>query len=504
MTHLISKSNMWPFCKIAVFIASLLGPVTLAPVAKADPLSNVADDFSSALTPKVGTCSSATQLGIWPIDHKTQPISQPAAQRLYDTLLAYLLADANECVKVMDGAGIGVILSYLHKTGGLRDAGGNPVAALEAANQEVDIVALPQLFFQNGSVSLAIKAVQVDTGETLVQTEAYPLPDHLTSSALIDTARDLDVALSDAVEQLAAQVPNLGRLVPAGVFYQGSGVQPEFGRYFQDRLISLLVDKSANLLTGETLQVLTPEFDLRTTLGASMRARDLDPLARIADRDGANGLFQLRGTYWVFDDVIDITMTLQNTTGHAASWQGRVKRDGLGTLAVAPTNSTLADDPETTENFAVLMTSPKGANPIYHPDEELVAYVRSDRRIWLFCFYIDATGDVTQVLPNVFRKDFAEGHMLAPFVLHALPDPRKDPFRFRINADTLGEERLKCLATTRNVSDDLPEVLRGTSFAPIPHSTAANIDTIFQQLPNTQLATTSLTVTIVPKGETPD
>ncbi|WP_299933819.1 DUF4384 domain-containing protein [uncultured Pelagimonas sp.] len=504
MTMPISKPSSKTKNKTAWFVGTFVGLLGLGNIAQADPVQDVADGFTHDLAPHIAPCTAPAKLGIWPIDYKTQPISPAAAQTLYDTLMAHLIAGAGDCIDVMDGAGIGVVLSYLHQTGALRDAGGNPVAALEAANQDVDIVALPQLTVRSGRVTLAIKAVRRETGETLVQTPAVSLSDNMTTSAMIDTARDLDVALSDAAKQLAAQAPDLSRIVPAGVFYQGSGVQPEFGRYFQDRLVSELVDKAANLLTGKALQVVAPEFDLSQTLGESLRARDLDPLARISDRDGADGLYQMRGTYWVFDDVIDITMTLKDTTGRSASWQSRLKRADLGPLSVMPANPDLGDRSETTENFAVLMTSPKGSDPVFHPGEELVAYVRSDRRVWLYCFYIDALGDVTQVLPNMFRKDFAQGHMLTPFVLHALPDPRKDPFRFRINADTLGEERLKCLATTRNVSDDLPEVLRGTSFDPIPQSTAANIDTIFQQLPNTQLASTSLTISIAPKGPEAD
>ncbi|PYG34523.1 DUF4384 domain-containing protein [Pelagimonas varians] len=479
-------------------VLGLAAALNAAPMAQADSLSDLTAEFSNALKAQAGVCETKAKLGIWPFDPANQPISAAAADQLYGDLLANLIAQSGGCFDVMDGNGIGAVLAYLHKTGALRDAGGNPVAALEAANQEVDIVALPQLAFRNGIVSLALKAVAKDTGQTIAQTARYDVPAQVTASAMVDTARDLEAALADAARALADQTPDMNRLVPVGVFYQGSGAQPDFGRYFQDRLITALVEGTSNTLTDRSLQIIEPEFDLSPALGASLSARDLDPLTRIADRDGSEGLYQLRGTYWVFDTVIDLTLTLLDADGGSTSWQTRLRRDQLGDIAVAPRNAGLDADIEGTDSFAILMTSPKGDDPVYHPGEELVVYFRADRRVWLYCFYIDAVGDVTQVLPNLYRKDFADGHMLTPFVLHALPDPRKDPFRFRINADTLGEERLKCMATTRNVTDDLPEVLRGISFDPIATKTAAQIDTIFADLPDTRLSSASVTITIAP------
>ena len=476
----------------------ILALMTLMLPANADPLEALVAEFSGALAQNGGVCSSPQSLGIWPFDHTHIPIGETAARRLYNDLLALVVASDPDCMDVMDGTGIGAILEHLHRTGALREAGGNPIAALAEANRDVDIVALADLTAQGGTVFLSLKGVDRADGRTLAQTKAYALPPERVDSSLTDTAQDLEDALARAVTTLLEQVPDMTRLVPAGVYFHDTGAQPEFGRYVEERVVNGLVQNLVNVITDRALEVLEPEFDLTPNLGQVLSPRELDPLARIAARDGTEGLYQLRGTYWVLGEVVDLTLSLHAAEGRAATWQGRLRAAQLGDIALQPQNLRLTDDRQEMRSFAVLMTSPRGEDPIYHPGEEFLVYFRSDRRVWLYCFYIDAVGDVVQVLPNVFRKDFAQGHMLSPYVLHALPDPRRDPFTFRINADTLGEERLKCMATTRDVTDDLPPVLRGQSFAPIPLQTAARIDALFEALPDTALAEASVTVTVAP------
>ncbi|MBU1175867.1 MAG: DUF4384 domain-containing protein [Alphaproteobacteria bacterium] len=478
----------------------LAGPGLVAAGAEDDPVDRLVAELTAGLSSHFAgdACASPRSLGVWPFDVAQVPVSAIAADQLYSDLVAELVAGAPSCLEIMDGEGIGAVLSYLHRSGALGEAGGNPVAALEAANRAVDIVILPRLFVRGGAVMLSLKAVARDSGRTLAQTAAAALPAERTEVALADTARDLESAVRLAVQGLSGQVHDMNRLVPAGIFFQDTGAQPDFARYFQERVVAGLVAASSNLITGRVLSVLEPEFDLGADLGRSLSPRDLDPLARIAERDGADGLYQLRGTYWRLGDVLDITLTVQGIEGKAGSWQGRLGTAGLGGMALEPTNAGLGDDQSDAGSFAILMTSPRGENPVYHPGEELTVYFRTDRRVWLYCFYIDSGGAVTEVLPNIFLKDFAQGHMLAPYVLHALPDPRRDPFTFRIDDSTLGEERLKCIAATRNVSEELPPALRGQSFDPIPNGIAAEIDTIFDGLANVQLARASVTMTIAP------
>lgn len=465
-----------------------------------DPVASLTAELGAGLSGPLDTsvCETPRALGLWPFDTTELPIGAVAADQLYGDLVAALFAHAPPCTKIMDGQGIGTVLTYLQRTGALSEAGGNPVAALEAANRSVDIVVLPKLVTRGGQVMLSLKAVERETGRTLAQTAARPLPASRTEMALADTARDLESAVAASVGSLTTQVRDLSRLVPAGIYFGDTGAQPDFARYFQDRVVAGLVETTANVITNRVLSVLKPDFDLSQDLGQSLSPRDLDPLARIAARSGAEGLYQLHGTYWLLGDVVDITLTLQGVDGHSGSWHGRLSTSGLGGMALEPANRQLGGKVEQTGSFAVLMTSPRGENPVYHPGEELVVYFRTDRRAWLYCFYIDSEGAVTEVLPNMFEKDFAQGHMLSPYVLHALPDPRRDPFTFRIDASTLGEERLKCLATTRDVTKDLPPVLRGQSFDPIPAQTAAEIDTIFAGLSDVEIAGASVTVTIAP------
>lgn len=494
----------WPRLVAVVAVAAFLATGFVESKAETrDPadahLSSLVKSFSKDLfgsNVRSAPCQTRLSVGIWPFKDKALPISQLAAERIYGELVGSLLATAPDCVDVMDGNGIGVVLEHLHRTGALAKAGGNPVAALEAANQSVDIVVLARIFAQNGAVMISLKGVERRSGRTVAQSPAHRLADNLTRSALADTAIGLDAAIEAAVGVFALQARDMTRLVPAGLYYQDSGAQPPFARYVMERITARLVSRWRNLLTDRALRVIEPEFDLAADLGRRLSSRDLDPLAKIASRDGSDGLYQMRGVYWPIGDAIDVTLTLKTPTGKTVSWHGRIRQADIGGLEIAPRNTDAAAPSD--GGFAVLMTTKRGSNPVFRDGEELQLFIRTERTAWFHCFFIDSKGGVTQVLPNKYQKDAADGHRLEAHVLHAFPDPKRDPFAFRVDTNTTGEEMLKCIATTRNVDKDLPDILRARELSPLPGGIAAEIDTIFNQVPNTALATAAVTITTVP------
>ncbi len=495
------------FGRLALVVLMLLmlfpGPArSQSQEAKSLSLASMVAEFTSHIFDGllyIQPCEGRRSIGIWPFETERLPISTVAAKRLYGELVRALLKYKPVCVDVLDGTGIGAVLSYLHRTGALREAGGNPVAALEAANQSVDIIILARLIVQQGTVMLTLKAVDKQTGGLLAYSKTHRLPPESTQAALSDVAHSIDAAIDAAIEQFSQQARDMIHLVPGGIYYQDTGAQPAFSRYFHDRIVNRLVSRWSNLITGQALVVIRPQFDLAGSLGRPLSARALDPLGSISQKVRAEGLYQLKGRYWLIGDAVDITLTLTSATGRSASWQGRLRQADIEGLALIPKNRRLTEHGQSFGSFAMQMTSARGANPVLHPGQELQVFIRTDRDAWLYCFYINAAGGVTKVLPNIHQKDFSDGHRLKAHVLHALPDPKRDPFVFRITGKTLGEEMLKCLATSRHVDKELPHVLRRRAFTTLPETLAANLDVIFGKLPNTSVAHAAVTVTIVAK-----
>ena len=103
--------------------------------------------------------------------------SSATARRLHEELLARLLNVRPKCVDVLDSAGIGVIIDYLSKSGALDRNGGNLIAALNDADQNVDLIAFPSLYSQGGKTVLALRAVERKSGRTPRSTPPVVVPE---------------------------------------------------------------------------------------------------------------------------------------------------------------------------------------------------------------------------------------------------------------------------------------------------------------------------------------
>ena len=113
------------------------------------------------------TSDERQTIGLWVFDEDKTPVSSATARRLHEELLSRLLAVRPKCVDVLDSAGIGVIIDYLSKSGALDKNGGNLIAALNDAGQNVDLIAFPSLYSQGGKTVLALRTVERKSGRTL-------------------------------------------------------------------------------------------------------------------------------------------------------------------------------------------------------------------------------------------------------------------------------------------------------------------------------------------------
>lgn len=470
-------------------LAALAASLAAAQPAPRDALAEAVEALTAAGIGS-GTCllSGRRSLGIWPFEDDKVPVAPRAAQRVYEELLARMLAQRWACVDILDGSAIGVVVQHLARTGALQKSAGSVVAALEEANRRVDLVVFPSLYTQAGRTVLTLKAVERASGRTLAATQPVRVPDAYLVGDIADVALGLDAAINRAAHHFALQVPDLREVRPVGVFFAESGAQPPAGRYLLERLTTALGAEVANPVSGRALKVREMAVTPPRAADRPVDAAALEPAPA-----GEGPVYDLSGRYWVRGAAVDLKLTLRRGDGATYAWSGRIQRGDFRDLALGPVNAAAAIAPAAGAPFAFQLTTPRGDAPVYKAGEDLELFLRTGQDAFVYCFYVDTAGTVAAVLPNPHRRAaprFSAG------TLHLLPDPAHDPFRFVFTADTVGEEMVACFAVTRDVTADLPAELFPAEMAPTPGLTLARLREVFAALPNAATAEAVVTVTV--------
>lgn len=476
---------------VLIFLQMVLLATLTVPVAAADALDTAIGKLvEGTFGPKPCVQDVRRTVGMWVFEEGKVPLGAAAAKRLHEELLSRLLVVRPKCIDVLDSAGIGTVIAHLNKSGALAENGGSVVAALTAAHQNVDLVAIPSLYLQAGKTVLAMRTVERVSGKTLALTAPVIVPEKfLAQDNISDPAITLDAAIKAATRYFMDSARDLKELRTLGIFFEETSAQPAAGRYVLDLLIAYLTQDPANVLTGKTLKVRGLTVEPVTKDDGTVTAQQLEPA-----NDEESG-YDLSGRYWIRGNVVDLRLSLKRHDGVTLAWQGTVRIADFKNLELRPSNPAAASQP-LPKTFAFQVTSPKGAGPVYQPGDELKLFLRLGQDAYVYCFYVDTKGGVLTVLPNKFRADDQNANRFAAKVLHHLPDDAKDPFRFRFTADTLGEELVVCFASSRNVHTDLPADLFPDQIRVLPFLGLDRLRQLFAGLRDTKVSEASVTVTV--------
>lgn len=444
-----------------------------------DPIAAAVDELLAGEL-EHGSClfSAKKSIGIWPFEEDRVPVQAKSAQRVYDEIVARLVGRRLRCLDVLDGAAIGAVVGHLARTGALQKSGGNVIAALEEANRKVDVVVMPQIYGQDGRIVLTLRGVDRKSGRTLALTRPVIMPEVYLVGDIADLAVTLDAAINRAAHQFALSIADLRTVRLGGFFYQDTAAQPPAGRYLLDRLVSALTGEVTNPVSGRALRV-------------------LEAGANGAEVAGGEGVYELSGRYWLRGAAVDLKITLRRGDGATHVWAGRVRLEDFSGLGLRPVNPAVASDDRGHGPFTFQLTSPRGRTPVYRPGEELTLSAQSSREAWVWCFYIDSKGAISTVLPNPHRSRSGANHIGADEA-QTLPDPRRDPFRFVFTADTVGEEIVRCYATSRDVRADLPAAFFPDPIGPIAGLDTAKLDLAFARLVDVDVGMAEVTVSVSP------
>ncbi|MEP1332305.1 MAG: DUF4384 domain-containing protein [Lentilitoribacter sp.] len=452
-------------------------------------------------------------IGIWPFDEANIPIGSANAKRLYSTLLSSLLKQRTECLTFFDGNGVQANIDWLQRTDAFRNQGTKPLDVIEQNLQNVDFHFSGRLFEQNQKVQATFKAVERQSGATLVTTKPIVLSDDYVAEQCGDGAISPEAAARSIGQKVNLRASSIKQLIVDNGYFQDTNAQTAFSRYMTVLTANAINEALWDPIKRESIDIrfpgLTGSSSLYKSRGLSVEARAFDSRAQVdrsneaSSSNNDNTAFSMSLRYWLCGDAAKTRISVNNRAGENIEWLGSISLASIpNEMEIKPAaDLPLAENWGPSGAFSFAMTTDNGANPYFRPGETMVVHFQLERDSWLYCFYVDSAGTTIQVLPNIQQdqtnsnRNFFKGS-----VVHALPDANRpgnpDNFEFKFNDLTTGVEVLKCLAVSRNITAELPLELRGQNFNPIPLSLASRLREIFQRLPNTSIAEKSVTVTV--------
>jgi hypothetical protein len=466
--------------------AALAVMIAFAPAAaRADELERTVTDFLANTFLKAGCSDNAKfRLGLWQFDQGKIPISERGGRRIYDELTALLMRKLPFCADIIDSEGVGAVMTYLHSSGALDKNGGNVIAALTEAHQNVDLVVFPDLYMHNGQLVLTLRAVQTLGGKTIGQSTPLNMPDSYLAEDPADEAGPLKSVLATAAGFFEQELKEAGPVRFAGVYFADSAAQPPAGRYLKDQISAVLSDKLRNDITGEQVR-------LRSVTITVEDPNKVEPHELSSELSAEHdGVSTLSGRYWQVGDAIDLVLTLKLVGGDIISWKGRFRAAELTGLDIEPINDAVVTRPLLTGDLGFQLTTERGEAPFYQVGDELKLLMQSTEAAFAYCFYVDAQGAVQTILP-LPASVTASSNRLEPGVLRTIPEGN---VVFRFTDASVGEELVTCFATRREIQPELPMVLFPTEFGTIPNIDIARLRGLFGFY--TDAGVTEATVTI--------
>lgn len=475
---------------VLALLCSILIPIETS-AKQRDPLDQIVRELFQKSFDQT-FCASAKQvsLGLWTISEDKSPIGPSATKRIYEEILSRLLRSRPKCVDVIDSAGIGIIIDHLHKSGALNQSGGNVLAALSEAHQNVDMIVFPDLYAQSGKILLTLRIVERVSAKTRALTSPLPLPKQLADDASSDTALSLDSAVKAAANQLIQSAPELEEIQAGGIFFEATDAQPAAGRFIQEQLFGALIDRGTNTLTKKVIRV--RGIAIEPVDQDAVQASELDSQA-VARNSNA---YDLSGRYWIRADALYLRISLTRPDGVTVGWSGKIRLSDLKGMELRPKNPASLGQPLPKGAYTFQVTSAKGVAPTYKAGDELQLMIRVGQEAWVYCFYIDSKEQVLPIFPAPAKMTGTRSNKLEANRLIRLPD-RNDTFRFRFNADTLGEELVSCYAANRDVRPNLPASLFPDELSPVAFLTLDRLRQTFRDIKNAQIAESLVTITVM-------
>ncbi len=483
--------------KAVVLALALIPAAALAAeekhVAEGNIFEEIADEILVSMKGKTTTNQKLfgrrPKVAILPFREDDIPISPGIANEYNAELLASLIRKSSDEYHFLPREELSVIIQDMTDLGEFDDGVESPRSALlKNARADITVMGTLRLLRDDDEISLSYKVVGTRDAEILATTK--PRRVALSREERMELLT-LDQAVAAAARYFTDHAHDMAELRLAGLRFGDSGIQTPFGPYFEGHISDALKKSFSNVITGGKLSVskaeLAPEQveELRGTdiAGKTTRPENFDP---------SPGVYVLSGNYWDFGNSVEISVSLKDGTGRSVAWRDRVRAESFPPgLEIRPAgNFGMLRENDGIGPIKFTLSSNQGKDPAYHIGEKLNLLIETDRDAWLYCFYRQTDRRWVKLFPNTHHTNASVpgSRMLTiPGVLY--------PFDMTV-MKPLGADLIKCFATTRDVTESLPEKLKPSDGSYVPAGWDAKLLRVFRSLENAGLTEASLVVTV--------
>ena len=426
------------------------------------------------------------KIAIHPFKAEDLPISLSEAQIYVDGFTRALIREAKDRFGVVGRKELGAVISDINEMG-TRTETQNPLGELISRAQS-DLLAVGNLALKGESVVLAYKLVETESGRIVSATQKKFKRQKKEETNTVG-GLSLKGAARQAANTLLRDVQAVKKIMVQGLRYQASGTHTPFGQYF----MGMLGDELRQIASRGPKNI--NNLDIADFIVEEERFRGLQLINESVERGGlkkAGQEFVLKGSYWVFDQRVEIRLSLVGEKGTAVSWRGFVLKSEIPQqFALVPAMPPIKDENQVSLGPMDLhLSSNKGDNPLYRVGEKMTLALQTGRDAYLSCYYFQADGQIFRIFPNRFMSS---GMVNGGFLLH-LP-PKGMPFSFEFTPPS-GVEAVKCFALDSDRTAEVMAQTKKAAFDPLPLNSERELTKIYRSLPNVAISEASLIITV--------
>jgi len=427
------------------------------------------------------------KIAIHPFDAEDIPVSIEEAQFYVDGFKRELIREADDRYAIVGRQELGAVVSEINEMGTRYD-GANPIGDM-ITRARSDLLAVGALTLKDDKIVLAYKLVETETGRIVSATQQV-FKRKQSDEVVSANGLSLPGAAIKAASGLMRDVPSVRKIRVQGIRYQTTGIDTDFSRYFTGLLSDALRRYAAsgprNINSLEVSDFVIEEEVFRG-LQLAKGALERDVVRQAKGRD-----YVLKGTYWVFEHIVEIRLQLTGATGRSIAWRGKVLRKEIPSeLKLVPPPAPIGEaDRQPLGPNDLYLTSNKGANPSYKIGDKMVLGVRVLQDGFLSCYYLQADNTIFRIFPNRF---VTSGHVNGGFLMQ-IPSASM-PFGFEFSPPS-GVEAVKCFVTDLDVERKVAAQIGKAAFDPLPISNERELAKIYRSLEDVTLSEASLIVSV--------
>ncbi|SCA57788.1 exported hypothetical protein [Candidatus Terasakiella magnetica] len=425
------------------------------------------------------------KIAIHPFKEEDLPISLEEAQTYVDGFTRALVREADGRYAIVGRKELGAVVSDINEMG-TRTESINPLGDL-IARARSDLLAVGSLSLKGEKIILAYKLVETESGRIVSATQkSFKRKQGETQKV---GGLSVKGAAQKASAQLMRDLVEVRKIMVEGLRYQTSGIHTGFGRYFMGLLSDGLRKQAASGPRNiNDLSISAFEIEEERFRGLKLAKGSLNNQENQRQKRD----YILKGTYWVFEQWVEIRLTLEGADGRSIAWRGRIVRSEI------PESFELIPPPAPIDEEArkalgpidLYVTSNKGDNPLFKIGQKMVLALRAQEDAYVSCYYFQADGAFFKIFPNRFMTS---GKINGGFTQH-IPSAGM-PFAFEFSPPS-GVEAVKCFATDVEVTKRLAPHIGKAAFEPLSLQNEHELTKIYRSLRDVTLSEASLIVTV--------